>query len=71
MVSYIGLIFWWIEIRFSIDNCYKGFGNKGYYYILNWDIVEKRPRSGVKFINHNKKASETWVKLHWNVKAMA
>ena len=40
-------------------------------YILNWDIVEKRPRSGVKFINHNKKASETWVKLHWNVKAMA
>ena len=48
MVSYTGLIFWWIEIRFSIDNGYKGFGNKGCYVCLHLDMVEKRPRSGVK-----------------------
>ena len=31
MVSYIGLIVWWIEIRYSIDNGYKGVAYKGYY----------------------------------------
>ena len=41
MVSYIvfiGLIFWWIEIRFSIDSGYKGFGNKGYYVYFKLEI---------------------------------
>ena len=31
VVSYIGLIMWWIEIRYSIDNGYKGVAYKGYY----------------------------------------
>ena len=31
MVSYIGLIMSWIEIRYSIDNGYKGVAYKGYY----------------------------------------
>ena len=49
MVSYNGLTFWWIEIRFSINNGYKGVSNKGYYvFFLKWHMVEKRSRWGVK-----------------------
>ena len=55
MVSYMGLIFWWIEIRLSIDNGYKGLIIKVIMFILNWDMVDNTPRSGAKFVNHNEK----------------
>ena len=46
MVSYIGLIFWWIEIRFSIDSGYKGFHNKGYnvYFKFRYGWEETKIR---------------------------
>ena len=50
MVSYNGLTFWWIEIRFSINNGYKGVSNKGYYVFFlkltyGWEEIKMRSQA--------------------------
>ena len=52
MVSYIGLIVWWIEIRYSIDNGYKGVAYKGYYapFKLRYGWEETKIRNKASLI---------------------
>ena len=42
MVSYFGLIFWWIEKAIPLTMVVKVLAIKGIMYILNWDMVENQ-----------------------------